>query len=445
MDYQQALPTREELIARGYPYGKAAEGIPMGDPREEYRRTKPDYVVYRPWRPDGVDQDNEHFQVVPVRSGKKLFAVWTQSSVEGHGDNHLMLSETEDFVHWRTPRVLSGAFPGREEAQANWGFPVVNQDGRIYLFCSRGGLDCNWEILCACSDDEGETFSPFAVLPMPPGREGYWVIWQPPMRCSDGTYLVGCTIWYGQEVPGTNWCHREAAAQILAFDNLDENPQPQDVRLSWRTRQPIELEDPMIPGMSNIQEPALAELPDGRIWMQARTMNDSPYWAVSADGGRTFSQPEPMRYADGSPVLHPLSPCPIYEVDAEEYFILVHQNNGVRLGFDHHELRWRCNYANFIRNPYYLCRATFDPDGHQPLKIGAPVKLIDTGDVAVGPKQTAEGGTYSSFTRWQGQAVLWYPDRKYYLLGKRLSNLLENLKREAENAPGDTAASEKTK
>ena len=48
------------------------------------------------------------------------------------------------------------------------------------------------------------------------------------------------------------------------------------------------------------------------------------------------------------------------------------------------------------------------------------MNLIDTDDVAVGPKRTAEGGTYTSFTQWKGQSVLWYPDRKFYLLGKKI-------------------------
>ena len=48
MKMEDMLPTREELIAMGYPYGKAADGIPMGNPAEEYKRTMPDYIVYRP-------------------------------------------------------------------------------------------------------------------------------------------------------------------------------------------------------------------------------------------------------------------------------------------------------------------------------------------------------------------------------------------------------------
>jgi hypothetical protein len=42
----------------------------------------------------------------------------------------------------------------------------------------------------------------------------------------------------------------------------------------------------------------------------------------------------------------------------------------------------------------------------------------------VGPKKTAEIATYPSITEWHGQRVLWYPDRKYYLLGKYLLDAL---------------------
>ena len=37
---------------------------------------------------------------------------------------------------------------------------------------------------------------------------------------------------------------------------------------------------------------------------------------------------------------------------------------------------------------------------------------------APGNAGTAEIATYTSLTEWRGKRVLWYPDRKYYLLGK---------------------------
>ena len=45
-------------------------------------------------------------------------------------------------------------------------------------------------------------------------------------------------------------------------------------------------------------------------------------------------------------------------------------------------------------------------------------------DVIVGPKKTAEIATCTSLTESKGARVLWFPDRKYYLLGKVLTGRL---------------------
>ena len=42
--------------------------------------------------------------------------------------------------------------------------------------------------------------------------------------------------------------------------------------------------------------------------------------------------------------------------------------------------------------------------------------------VPIGPKGTAEVATYTSITEWHGKRTLWYPDRKYFLLGKYITD-----------------------
>ena len=49
-------------------------------------------------------------------------------------------------------------------------------------------------------------------------------------------------------------------------------------------------------------------------------------------------------------------------------------------------------------------------------------QFADTGGIPVGPKGTAEIATYTSLTEWNGERILWYPDRKYFLLGKRIGD-----------------------
>ena len=424
--YAKGLPTREQLVEAGYPYGKAAKGMPLGDPLYEYARTQPDVIMYKPHRADLADGDNVHVSVFPAPSGKRLLATWTQSTVECHGNNHLCFARSENGMEWSEPRVLAGGCDSREEPPASWGFPIVTPKGRIYVFYAHeSGL--TRLMGCMYSDDDGETFTAPELIDVPACADADytdWVIWQRPIRWTDGSYLAGCTltIWQNPE----HWEHSNTVANILSFENLDEHPEPKDIRISFRVRSSVRVADPVIEGFSVCQEPSLAHLPDGRLWMQMRTVTGSPHWAVSADDGHTFTEPEPLRFEDGTPLLHPLSPCPIYQTGEGEYFLLAHCNNGSRLdlGMDNSSWDYLPYIANFVRNPIFLCTMCYKADAHQPLHIDAPIRLLDTGDVAVGPKHTAETGTYTSYVEWMGRKMLYYPDRKFYLLGKQLNQYL---------------------
>ena len=57
---------------------------------------------------------------------------------------------------------------------------------------------------------------------------------------------------------------------------------------------------------------------------------------------------------------------------------------------------------------------------------------MDTDGVPIGPRNRTECGVYTSFTSRRGNDVLWHPDRKFFLLGKRITrDFLADLK-----APG---------
>jgi hypothetical protein len=60
-------------------------------------------TVYRPKEGGINDGDNEHFLVFESSKGD-LLAMWTQSSVEGRGDNHIVLARSRDRVKWDAPR-----------------------------------------------------------------------------------------------------------------------------------------------------------------------------------------------------------------------------------------------------------------------------------------------------------------------------------------------------
>ena len=76
------------------------------------------------------------------------------------------------------------------------------------------------------------------------------------------------------------------------------------------------------------------------------------------------------------------------------------------------------------RRPIYLVRGEFRPDAHQPVWFSEPKFLMDNGGVAIGYKEGRAGlSMYASVTyENDGVPVLWYPERKFFLLGKEITD-----------------------
>ena len=68
----------------------AASGPPPADPATDWKRSKPDVVVYLPKGGSQHDGDNEMFIVFKAPKSDELLGMWTQSSVEGRGDRREM-------------------------------------------------------------------------------------------------------------------------------------------------------------------------------------------------------------------------------------------------------------------------------------------------------------------------------------------------------------------
>ncbi|MFO7611379.1 MAG: sialidase family protein [Clostridia bacterium] len=444
---KKELPSGTDLIEAGYPYGKAAEGIPLGNPDAEWARSNPDIVLYMPGGQGAYVNDNEHFIVFPEPFGEGLLAVWTQSSCEAHGDNHLVLARSGDGVSWGAPEYITGAAPDGSGKQASWGFPVVSRKGRIYLFYTKeldlfdNNRQGSGAMGCIYSDDSGCNWVDGAEIQMPvsrydnpdPGVPKNWIVWQPPVRDSQGRFIAGYTLVTSKALkPQPDmWVNADSHSYFMRFENIDDNPAPGDIRITWLPKGDMGLGVPNSkhPDISTCQEPSVVLLPDGRLFAVMRTMTGYVYYSVSDDDGLTWRTPDRLRYRDdGEGIMHPLSPCPVYRMDNGLYFILFHNNPGICGGFSQFKDSWEMNEANFLRNPTYISIGEYREGAAQPIWFGSPYRLFDTDGIAVGPKQTSEIATYTSYLEWKGKRILWYPDRKFYLLGKYMTDgLLEKI------------------
>lgn len=412
--------------------------------QEEWHRSKPDVVVYLPKGVEYNDGDNEMFIVTPSADGNELIGIWTQSTVEARGDNRIMLARSADGEKWSQPVKIAGTTPGTSEPQASWGLPVVVRSGRIYVFFIRErkvhleDRQVSGRFGVLYSDDNGHAWQSGPDLSAPRNRfddpdpkvpKKFW-FWTNAVRDRRGRWLLGYTQVTSVKVrprPAREWPHVDTRCALARFENLDDVTDPADIKVSWlpSDREGLEVPNKMYPQISTCQEPSTVLLPDGRLLVVMRTMTGHPYYSVSKDDGATWRDPEPLLYRDGGETVnHPISPCPLFRL-ADGRFLLVYHNNDGTVGSHSQWTKvWKTNEANHIRRPTFIALGEFRPQARQPIWFSPPEQILDTDGVIVGPKKTAEVGTYPSLTEWHGRRTLWYPDRKYYLLGRYLPDEL---------------------
>jgi hypothetical protein len=403
----------------------------------ELRRSQSDFVVYMPKSVDGstFDNGNEHFLVFEGPDGS-MMAVWTQSTAEGFGDHRIVfVTSRDDGRTWSAPRRIAGPARKGEGNQASWGFPLISRSGRIYVVYNQyqGIHDYHPQMTgtmdCVYSDDAGRTWSAPGTIPMQrsmydhpdPKYGSNWIVWQRPFRDAKGRWFTGFTRWISKAVR-TNprvkgpWTD-ESVTEFMRYENIDANPKPQDIRISWFAsgEKALRVGHQLNPDLSVCQEPSVVTLPDGRLFCTMRTMTGYIWYSVSSDGGETWCAARPLLRKDlGRPILQPIFCCPVYRM-ADGRYLLVHhpEFNGVAPG--------NSGGPKSNRRPAYVAVGEFRPKAEQPLWFSESRLLMDNGGNGIGPLNRVDIGGYTSFTTRGGRNVLWHPERKFFLLGKTIT------------------------
>lgn len=414
---------------------RPSRGPAMPDDIErELARSQPDFVVYVPTGAN--DTGNEHFLVRDAPDGA-LMAVWTQSSYEGGGDHRIMFARSEDGGRtWTAPaRIAGSAGPDDDALMASWGFPITSASGRIYVLWNQyqgiddvvdqhtGTMDCRY------SDDLGDTWSQPQTVPMPrsaydhpdPSVPSNWIVWQLPIRDLQGRWFTGFSRWVSKAVrtepPSGSWTAGETVIQFMRFLNVDDDPEPAELQIEWSPDdEALRVPHYDCPALSIAQEPSLVRLPDDRLLCTMRTMSGYIWHSVSDDDGQSWCSPRPLLRRDhGLPIEEPLCCCPIYRLADGRYVLLHHNNDGHFEGSAREE-------TGRNRRPAFIALGEYRKGADQPIWFSESRQLMDNDGVGVGPLQRIDIGVYPSFTTRGGENVLWHPDRKFFLVGKRISD-----------------------
>lgn len=404
---------------------------------DEWKRTNPDLIVYLPEEPHGDDADNEHFLVFEAPYDGDLLAMWTRGEAEGGSKVHIALARSHDGgVTWEKPIKLAG--PNDDGMIASWGFPVVSRNGRIYCFFNRftGIIDAHRQFTglmeCVYSDDNGHTWKQGGNIPVK--RSSYdhpdssipsnWIVWQNPIRDSKGRQLVGFT----RHESKAHWQpFKQLQCEWMRFENIDDGPDPSDIVITWLPEDGQGLRVPSIKDSSKsyAEEPSPVLLPDGRIFSVMRTTTGHIWYSISSDDGATWTEPEILRYTDHSEgIMQPVAPCPIYALKDGRY-LLVYHNNSDNNRLNEHGIR-------IPRTPAYVALGEYREGAKQPIWFSQPKFFAESNGVAIGPKRRGleeipapyrtEVATYTSLTEQNSKRILWYPDRKHFLLGRYITD-----------------------
>lgn len=179
------------------------------------------------------------------------------------------------------------------------------------------------------------------------GHEWGWHLMAPPRRMRNGELCLPLNVC--TDPPSLRDIRSELV--FARSENIYTESDPARIEFSFHPEPPRGVPVPLdwAPGESQGMEPQVAELPDGRVFAVIRTGNGNVAFVVSADDGRTWSEPKVLRREEGgAPILNPNCPCPLTTL-SDGRLVLLHCNNDGSVDGVNDVYR-----ADVVRHPIYV-------------------------------------------------------------------------------------------
>jgi len=278
--------------------------------------------------------------LVILDDGSWLCTMTTGPGREGQTGQHVVsVRSTDQGRTWEAPVDIEPS----GEIEASWVVPLKVPGGRVYGFYTYNGdnvhhlkgkpirADVIGWYAYKYTDDGGRSWSAERYrLPMPLAAcdrgndfEGevqiFWGI-DKPQVVADGDAMFAFTR-LGKFMldMGEGWFYR--SDNILTEDEVD--------KLRWELL-PVGDRGLRAERFGSVQEEHnLVELSDGTLYCVYRTGCGYPCHSYSHDGGRTWTEPEPMTYTPGGRIVKTPRACPmLFKCDNGKFLFWYHNNTG---------------------------------------------------------------------------------------------------------------------
>jgi BNR repeat-like domain/Concanavalin A-like lectin/glucanases superfamily len=300
--------------------------------------------------------------VVTLPDGRWLAVLTTGAGAEGGRGQHVVATTSANRGNsWSKPVDIEP----EDGPEASWAVPLLAPNGRVFVFYTYNlddlrdrRADMLGAYMMRWSDDGGATWSPRVRLPVRTtaidrgndfggDMQMLWGVSHPVV--TDGQVLLPFTK-IGE------YLVKQTEAWFLHSPDLLTVTDPSQATWDlWPEG------DHGLGATGRIaSEPCLALLPDGRLACVLRTVDGHPLLATSADGGRSWSEPAPIRDDSGQVIKHPRANVRLWAVQPGRYLLWTHENDTP-------------TWAPGTRNPAWVRAGTFESGA---LHFGPPEILL---------------------------------------------------------------------